>query len=87
MLKVRTCNKYLGIISKKLEIPVVVTTYYSRYSWANIAKELGFSKDLIAEALGHDYGNRITGIYVDDFDSERIDEANFVIQQRIFLNH
>lgn len=87
MLKVRTCNKYLGVISKKLEILVVVTTYYSRYSWANIAKELGFSKDLIAEALGHDYGNRITGIYVDDFDSERIDEANFIIQQRIFLNH
>jgi len=32
-----------------------------RYTYANIAKQLGYSKDLIAEALGHEYGNKVTG--------------------------
>lgn len=53
-----------------------VSTYYARYSWANIAKSLGYSKDLIAEALGHEYGNKVTGIYLDNFDKELIDEMN-----------
>lgn len=53
-----------------------MTTYYARYSWANIARKLGYSKDLIAEALGHEYGNRVTGIYLDNYDLEVIDEMN-----------
>ena len=53
-----------------------LTTYYARYSWANIARKLGYSKDLIAEALGHEYGNRVTGIYLDNYDLEVIDEMN-----------
>jgi len=53
-----------------------VSTYYARYSWANIARHLGYSKDLIAEALGHEYGNRVTGIYLDEYGNEVIDGAN-----------
>jgi integrase len=47
-----------------------------RYSFANISKQVGYSKDLIAEALGHEYGNSVTGIYLEQFDNDLIDEMN-----------
>jgi predicted HD phosphohydrolase len=46
------------------------------YSYANIAKQLGYSKDLIAEALGHEYGNSVTGIYLEQFDNDIVDKMN-----------
>lgn len=69
-------NKKLKKISKILEIETPITTYVFRYSYANIAKQLGFSKDLIAEALGHEYGNSVTGIYLEMFDNEIVDNMN-----------
>lgn len=72
----RKCNKYLKKMAKLCGIDKPITTYYARYSWANIAKELGYSKDLIAEALGHEYGNKVTGIYLDHYGNKVIDEAN-----------
>ena len=72
----QTCNKFLKRIGTALEFQISLTTYVARYSWANIAKTLGYSKDLISEALGHSYGNQITGIYLDDYGSEVIDEMN-----------
>ncbi len=47
-----------------------------RYSYANVAKQLGYSKDLIAEALGHEYGNSVTGIYLEQFDNDIVDKMN-----------
>ncbi|MFN8286823.1 MAG: site-specific integrase [Chitinophagales bacterium] len=72
----KTCNKYLKRIGEELELEQELTTYVARHSWATIAKKMGFSKDLIAEALGHEYGNRITSIYLDSFDQDVIDEMN-----------
>ncbi len=37
---------------------------------------MGYPKDSIAEALGHEYGNRITGIYLDNYGNEIIDKMN-----------
>ena len=53
-----------------------LTTYVFRYSYANVAKQLGYSKDLIAEALGHEYGNSVTGIYLEQFDLKVVDNMN-----------
>ncbi|MDF2437715.1 MAG: hypothetical protein K0Q95_2091 [Bacteroidota bacterium] len=75
-LRLQTCNKWLKKLGRQCKIPIPLTTYVARYSWANIAKSLGFPKDQIAEALGHEYGNRITGIYLDNYGSELIDEMN-----------
>jgi integrase/recombinase XerD len=72
----RHCNKYLKKIADQCGIDKPITTYWARYSWANIARSLGYSKDLIAEALGHEYGNRVTGIYLDNYNNALIDEAN-----------
>jgi len=74
--KLKVCNKYLKNLGKLLSLPIPLTTYVARYSWANIAKASGYSKDLIAEALGHEYGNAITGIYLDSYGDEVIDGVN-----------
>lgn len=80
----KNCNDYLGKLAQLCQINKPVTTYYARYSWANIARGLGFSKDLIAEALGHEYGNRVTGIYLDNYDNATIDSMNGKVIQAVF---
>lgn len=75
----KTCNKYLKRLGILCELPIPLTTYVARYSWANVAKSLGCAKDQIAEALGHEYGNRITGIYLDNYGNEVIDEMNLKV--------
>lgn len=70
---VKTCNQYLKKIATECKISKRISTYYARYTFANIARQLGYSKDIIAEALGHEYGNRVTGIYLDNYDNQVID--------------
>jgi len=53
-----------------------LTTYWARHSWATIAYELGISKDIIGQALGHTDGlHSITNIYIRE-DDRFVDEAN-----------
>lgn len=70
------CNIHLRKITALCGIREKITTYVARHSWATIAKSLGYSKDLIAEALGHEHGNRVTGIYLDHYEDSVIDDAN-----------
>lgn len=81
---IHVCNNYLKKIAKDLSIPKEISTYYARYSWANIARALGYSKDLIAEALGHEYGNKVTGIYLDNYEKQIIDAANEKVISEVF---
>ena len=74
--KVKIINKHLSIISKMISSNEPITTYVFRYSYANVAKQLGYSKDVIAEALGHEYGNSVTGIYLEQFDLDVVDSMN-----------
>lgn len=73
---VKNTNANIRKIASLATIEKKITTYYARYTWANIAKGLGYSKDMIAEALGHNYGNKVTGIYLDNYSNEIIDEIN-----------
>lgn len=73
---IKTTNKYLKRIADSLGIDSVLTTYVARHTWATTAKRMGYSNELIAEALGHEYGNKVTGIYLDDFDQDVIDAVN-----------
>lgn len=52
-----------------------VTTYFARHSWATIAYDLGISKDVIAQALGHSDGHDTTNIYIKE-DNRLVDAAN-----------
>jgi len=81
---IKTANEYMYRIGKELLIKQEITSYFARYSWANICKGLGYSKDLIAEALGHSYGNAVTGIYLDNYGNEVIDNANKAVIESVF---
>jgi len=74
--KRKLINQHLKKIGQSIGAKEHLTTYVFRYSYANIAKSSGYSKDLIAEALGHEYGNAITGIYLEPFDLDEVDEMN-----------
>jgi hypothetical protein len=73
---IKTTNKYLKRLGKDVGIEPALTTYVARHTFATTAKKLGYSNELIAEALGHEYGNRITNIYLDSFDKEVVDEMH-----------
>ena len=70
---IKTTNKYLKRLSEQAEINGTITTYVSRHTFATTAKRFGYSNELIAEALGHEHGNKITNIYLDSFDREVVD--------------
>lgn len=72
----KVTNKHLKNIGAFLEVNEPISTYVFRYTYANLAKQLGYSKDLIAEALGHEYGNSVTGIYLEQFDNDVVDKMN-----------
>ena len=73
---IKTTNKWIRRLGERCEIEEPLTTYVARHTWATTAKRLGYSNELIAEALGHEYGNRITNIYLDNFEQNVIDDLN-----------
>ena len=70
---IKTTNKYLNRLALEVGLGSSVTTYTSRHSFGTIAKRLGYSNELIAESLGHQYGNKITNIYLDTFETDVLD--------------
>jgi len=83
----KVINSHLKKIGKTLNTEEPITTYVFRYSYANIAKRLGYSKDLIGEALGHNVGSIITGIYLENYDLEVLDDMNDKIISTIISPH
>lgn len=72
--KRKVINSHLRKIGKQINSREELSTYCFRYSFANVCKQLGYSKDLIAEALGHQYGSLVTGIYLEQYDLALVDE-------------
>lgn len=83
---IKTTNKWMKELAKQCDINETITTYVARHSWATTAKRLGYSNELIAEAMGHEYGNKITNIYLDNFDQSVIDELNEKVINSIIIN-
>lgn len=53
-----------------------LASYWARHSWATIAvNECDLSKDTVSAALGHEYGSKVTSVYI-NFDVRKVDEAN-----------
>lgn len=67
-------NKHLKEIGVKLSLPIPLTTYVARHSFATVLKRAGVSTSIISESLGHS-SERVTQIYLDSFDNEQIDNA------------
>jgi integrase len=66
-----------GLGGKKFYEPMFpkLTTYYARHTWATIASYLDIPIETISAGLGHEYGNRITAIYI-NYDNRKVDIAN-----------
>ncbi len=67
-------NKRLKRIGKNMEIPIDLTTYVSRHSYATVLKRSGVSTSIICESLGHS-SEKVTQYYLDSFENSQIDEA------------
>jgi len=80
---IKTTNKWINKLGEKCKVDGNLTTYVARHTWATTAKRLGYSNELIAEAMGHEYGNKITNIYLDTFDQSVIDDLNEKVQSFI----
>ena len=67
-------NKSLKEIGERLNIPIDLTTYVARHSFATVLKRSGVNTTLICEALGHS-SERVTQIYLDSFGNDQMEDA------------
>ena len=68
-------NRNLNLLGRRLNIQGPLTTYVARHSWATQAKEMGTPVSVISEGMGHS-SERITQIYLKEFDRSVIDKIN-----------
>lgn len=71
-------NQNLKSIAKLLNIPVNLSMYVARHSWASAAKEKGIPINVISEGMGHD-SESTTRIYLASLETSVIDQANSII--------
>lgn len=67
-------NKNLREVGKELKLPITLTTYVARHSFATVLKRSGVATSIISESLGHS-SEKVTQIYLDNFENEQIDDA------------
>ena len=71
-------NKYLGKIGEDMNIPIPLTLYVARHTWASVAKSKNIPLSVICEGMGHD-SETTTRIYLTSLDTTPIDRANHLI--------
>lgn len=71
-------NRHLKSIATMLGIAAPLSMYYSRHSWASIARSKEVSISVISSALGHK-SVETTQIYLDSISQSEIDKANRMI--------
>ena len=67
-------NKYLKAVGEELGLPIDLTTYTARHTYATVLKRSGVNTSIISESLGHS-SEKVTQIYLDSFENSQIDEA------------
>ena len=68
-------NHLLKKIGKQLDLPIPLTMYVGRHSWASVAKSRNVPISVISEGMGHDSENT-TQIYLASLDTTVVDKAN-----------
>ena len=74
----RVVNNKLKEIAKTICLPIPLSTYVARHSWASIAKSKNIPLSVISEGMGHD-SEMTTQIYLSSLNSSAIDHANSLI--------
>ncbi len=73
-------NEKLKKMGEELKLPIPLTTYVARHSWASIAKSRNVAIATICEAMGHDSENT-TRIYLASLDTSVVDKVNNMIMK------
>ena len=66
-----------GLGGKKLIDPILpdLSQYWCRHTTATLMAELGYSNEIIACSLGHEFGIKTTNIYI-EYNQKEVDKAN-----------
>lgn len=68
-------NRNLKKIGEMAGLPITLTTYVARHSWASMMRNMGFDLSIISTGLGHE-SLRTTQIYLSTIDTEAVANAN-----------
>ena len=75
-------NRHLKEIGRSIGLPLPLTMYVARHSWASIARNEGIPLSVISEGMGHE-SERTTRIYLASLETQVINEANKKILQKL----
>lgn len=67
-------NKDLKEIGESLKLPITLTTYVARHSFATVLKRSGVETSVISESLGHS-SEKVTQYYLDSFENDKLRET------------
>lgn len=70
----KTVNRNLKAIGRELNLPINLTTYVARHSFATVLKRSGVNTSIICEAMGHS-SEKVTQIYLDSFENKQVEAA------------
>lgn len=68
-------NRLLKRIGEMIDLPIPLTMYVGRHSWASVAKSRNIPISVISEGMGHD-SEATTQIYLASLDTTVVDKAN-----------
>lgn len=71
-------NRSLKSLGKRLSLPIPLTMYVARHSWASIAKSRNIPLSIISDGMGHE-SEKTTRIYLASLDNFAVDKANIKI--------
>ncbi len=78
----RMVNRRLAMLGASLGLPIRLTTYVARHSWASAAHTSRVPLPVISRCLGHD-SEQTTRIYISGLDLSDTDRANETVLRRI----
>ena len=71
-------NKSLKDTGQQIKLPIPLTMYVARHSWASAARSKNIPISVISEGMGHD-SEKTTQIYLASLDTAVVDRANRII--------
>ncbi len=73
-----TYNRHLKKLGEILDIPIPLSSYISRHTWATMARDHNIPLPVISAGMGHN-SEKTTQIYLASLDESVIDQANRLI--------
>lgn len=83
--RLRQYNKTLKAISNSLNLPLTLSSYVPRHSWATLARENEIPVSIISEGMGHS-SEKVTYVYLAALNPSHIDDANEKVMNDCFSN-